>query len=103
MFDLRNEKLVENPFIKGDKIAEVFYTFSFKKKKGKKREMKRQMRSQKEKRVSSDLGLYLSGRVLRSMCALIPSCSDLTQMDQVSVLKCHPWIGKLTHTVLEDL
>ena len=21
----------------------------------------------------------------------------------VSVLKCHPWIGMLTHTVLEDL
>ena len=24
-------------------------------------------------------------------------------MGQVSVLKCHPWIGMLTHTVLEDL
>ena len=22
-------------------------------------------------------------------------------MDQISVLKCHPWIGMLTHTVLE--
>ena len=31
------------------------------------------------------------------------SCSDPTRMDQVSVLKCHPWIGMLTHTVLEDL
>ena len=30
-------------------------------------------------------------------------CSDPTRMDQVSVLKCHPWIGILTHTVLEDL
>ena len=30
-------------------------------------------------------------------------CSDSTRMDQVSVLKCHPWIGMLTHTVLEDL
>ena len=30
-------------------------------------------------------------------------CSDPTRMDQVSVLKCHPWIGMLTHTVLEDL
>ena len=28
-------------------------------------------------------------------------CSDLTRMDKVSVLKCHPWIGMLTHTVLE--
>ena len=25
-------------------------------------------------------------------------CSDPTRMDQVSVLKCHPWIGMLTHT-----
>ena len=31
------------------------------------------------------------------------ACSDPTRMDQVSVLKCHPWIGMLTHTVLEDL
>ena len=28
-------------------------------------------------------------------------CSDPTRMVQVSVLKCHPWIGMLTHTVLE--
>ena len=28
-------------------------------------------------------------------------CSDPTRMDQVSVLKCHPWIGMLTHTVLD--
>ena len=31
------------------------------------------------------------------------SFSDPTRMDQVSVLKCHPWIGMLTHTVLEDI
>ena len=30
-------------------------------------------------------------------------CSDPTSDGQVSVLKCHPWIGMLTHTVLEDL
>ena len=30
-------------------------------------------------------------------------CSDPTRMGQVSVLKCHPWIDMLTHTVLEDL
>ena len=30
-------------------------------------------------------------------------CSDPTLDGQVSVLKCHPWIGMLTHTVLEDL
>ena len=30
-------------------------------------------------------------------------CSDPTRMVQVSMLKCHPWIGMLTHTVLEDL
>ena len=48
------------------------------------------------------MGLLVSkGHVLQSTCALIPSCSDLTRMDQVSVLKCHPWIGMLTHTVLE--
>ena len=34
-----------------------------------------------------------SGRVLHSACALIPSCSDPTSNDQVSVLQCHPWIG----------
>ena len=34
---------------------------------------------------------------------LMYDCSDPTRMDQVSVLKCHPWIGMLTHTVLEDL
>ena len=33
----------------------------------------------------------------------LSECSDPTRMDQVSVLKCHPWIGMLTHTVLEDL
>ena len=36
---------------------------------------------------------HLSGHVLHSACALIPSYSDLTRMDQVSVHKCHPWIG----------
>ena len=30
-------------------------------------------------------------------------CSHPTSDGQVSVLKCHPWIGMLTHTVLEDL
>ena len=30
-------------------------------------------------------------------------CSDPTSDGQVSVLKCHPWIGMLTPTVLEDL
>ena len=35
--------------------------------------------------------------------APLGDCSDPTRMDQVSVLKCHPWIGMLTHTVLEDL
>ena len=35
----------------------------------------------------------LSGRVLHSVCALIPSCSDPTSDGQVSVLQCHPWIG----------
>ena len=33
----------------------------------------------------------------------IHDCSDPTRMDQVSMLKCHPWIGMLTHTILEDL
>ena len=36
---------------------------------------------------------FLSGRVLQSACALIPSCSDPTSDGQVSVLQCHPWIG----------
>ena len=36
---------------------------------------------------------YPSGRVLQSACALIPSCSDPTSDGQVSVLKCHPWVG----------
>ena len=50
------------------------------------------------------MGLPVSrGHVLQSTCALIPSCSDPNRMDQVSVFKCHPWIGMLTHTVLEDL
>ena len=37
--------------------------------------------------------VYLSGRVLHSACALIPSCSDLTSDFQVSVFPCHHWIG----------
>ena len=42
---------------------------------------------------------HLSGRVLQSACALIPSCSDTTSDDQISVLKCHPWIGSAdTHS-----
>ena len=36
---------------------------------------------------------YLNGRVLQSACALIPSCSDSTSDGQISVHKCHPWIG----------
>ena len=28
-------------------------------------------------------------------------CSDPTSDGQVSILKCHPWIGMLTHTILE--
>ena len=45
------------------------------------------------------LGLKLSGRVLQSACALIPSCSDPTSNGQVSVLQCHPWIGNAdTHS-----
>ena len=28
----------------------------------------------------------------------VHSCSDPTRMDQVSVLKCHPWIGMLTRS-----
>ena len=30
-------------------------------------------------------------------------CSDPTSDGQVSVLKCHSWIGMMTHTILEDL
>ena len=36
---------------------------------------------------------FLSGRVLQSACALIPSCSDPTSDGQVSTIQCHPWIG----------
>ena len=43
--------------------------------------------------------VYLSGRVLHSACALIPSCSDPTSDGQVSVFQCHPWIGNAdTHS-----
>ena len=42
---------------------------------------------------------HLSGRVLHSACALIPSCSDPTSDGQISVYKCHPWIGNAdTHS-----
>ena len=42
---------------------------------------------------------YLSGRVLQSACALIPSCSDPTSNGQISVYKWHPWIGNAdTHS-----
>ena len=42
---------------------------------------------------------YLSGRVLHSACALIPSCSDPTSNGQVSMLQCHLWIGNAgTHS-----
>ena len=42
---------------------------------------------------------FLSGRVLHSACALIPSCSDPTSNGQVFVLQCHPWIGNAdTHS-----
>ena len=34
-----------------------------------------------------------------SLCDI--SCSDPTSDGQASVLKCHPWIGMLTHIVLE--
>ena len=36
---------------------------------------------------------HLSGRVLHSMCALIPSCSDPTSDGLVSMHQCHPWIS----------
>ena len=35
----------------------------------------------------------ISGHVLQSACALIPSCSDQTSNSPVSVHQCHPWIG----------
>ena len=51
------------------------------------------------RRESSDLGLLLSGRVLHSACALIPSCSHPTSNGQVSVPQCHPWISNAdTHS-----
>ena len=45
------------------------------------------------RRESSDLGLCLSGRVLQSACALIPSCSDQTSNSLISMHQCHPWIS----------
>ena len=44
---------------------------------------------------------FLSGRVLHSACALIPSCSDPTLGGQVSVFGVIPGSVMLTHTVLE--
>ena len=42
---------------------------------------------------------YLTGRVLQSACALIPSCSDPTSDGQIPVYKCHPWIDNAdTHS-----
>ena len=70
-------------------------------------ERERAVKDPFEKKVVGEIfpmGLPVSrGHVLQSTCALIPSCSDPTSNGQVSVLKCHPWIGMLTHTVLEDL
>ena len=43
--------------------------------------------------------VYLSGRVLHSACALIPSCSNQTSNSLISVHQCHPWIGNAdTHS-----
>ena len=44
-------------------------------------------------RESSDLWLLLSGRVLQSACALIPSYNDQTSNSLIYVLQCHPWIS----------
>ena len=44
---------------------------------------------------------HLSGRVLQSACALIPSCSDPTSDGQISVFSVIPGSVMLTHTVLE--
>lgn len=47
---------------------------------------------------------HLSGRVLHSARALIPSCSDPTLNGQISVHKCYPWIGNAdTHSTSKDL
>ena len=46
--------------------------------------------------------VYLSGRVLQSACALIPSYSDQTSNSLVPVHQCHPWIGNAdTHSTRE--
>ena len=34
---------------------------------------------------------------------MVECCSDPTSDGQVFLLMCHPWIGMLTHTILEDL
>ena len=42
---------------------------------------------------------FPSGRVLESMCALIPSCSDQTSNGPISMLQYHPWISNAdTHS-----
>ena len=42
---------------------------------------------------------FPSGRVLHSVCAQIPSCSDPTSYGQVSMFQCHPWIDNAdTHS-----
>ena len=50
-----------------------------------------------------DRQIILSSGSNRSNVEHQTRCSDPTSDSQVSVLKCHPWIGMLTHTVLEDL
>ena len=44
---------------------------------------------------------HLSGRVLHSACALIPSCRDPTSDGQISVLSVIPGSVMLTPIVLE--
>ena len=45
--------------------------------------------------------VYISGRVLQSACAMIPSCSNPTSNGQISVFSVIPELVMLTHTVLE--
>ena len=43
--------------------------------------------------------VYLSVRVLQSVCDVIPSCSVQTTNGLVSVHQCYPWIGNAdTHS-----
>ena len=44
---------------------------------------------------------HVSGRVLHSARALIPSCSDPTSDGQISMFSVIPGSVMLTHTVLE--